>query len=36
MLLVAGNPLDDISLLAQPEASLMLIMKGGVIHRNAL
>lgn len=36
LLLVNGNPLDDIALLTTPEASLALIMKGGVIHKNLL
>ncbi len=36
LLLVNGNPLDDISLLTTPEDSLTVIMKGGVIHKNTL
>ncbi|MDD9716461.1 amidohydrolase family protein [Dinoroseobacter sp. PD6] len=36
LLLVNGNPLDDISILTTPETSLALIMKGGVIHKNIL
>ncbi|MFD0858278.1 metal-dependent hydrolase family protein [Roseovarius aquimarinus] len=36
LLLVDGNPLDDIALLTTPETSLALIMKGGVIHKNTL
>jgi imidazolonepropionase-like amidohydrolase len=36
LLLVDGDPLVDLSVLAKPETSLMVIMKDGVIHRNAL
>lgn len=36
LLLVKGNPLDDISVLANPDDSLALIMKGGLIHKNTL
>ncbi|MEO9191732.1 MAG: amidohydrolase family protein [Acetobacteraceae bacterium] len=36
LLLVDGNPLDDITLLAKPDASLLVIMKDGRIHKNAL
>jgi imidazolonepropionase-like amidohydrolase len=33
LLVVQGNPLDDITLLAHPEKNLFLVMKEGVIHR---
>lgn len=36
MLLVDGNPLEDISLLGQPEKNLSLIMKDGKIYKNLL
>lgn len=36
LLLVDGDPLADLSLLEQPETSLSVIMKDGVIARNAL
>jgi len=36
LLVVAGDPLEDISLLEHPETSLALIMKAGRIHRNRL
>ena len=36
MLLVDGNPLDNIALLANPDASLLVIMKDGKIHKNTL
>jgi imidazolonepropionase-like amidohydrolase len=32
LLVVQGNPLDDITLLAQPDKNLLLVMKEGVIH----
>jgi imidazolonepropionase-like amidohydrolase len=32
LLVVDGNPLDDISLLAHPARNLLLVMKDGVIH----
>ncbi len=35
LLVVDGNPLDDIGLLAQPETSLKLVMKAGRIYREA-
>jgi imidazolonepropionase-like amidohydrolase len=35
MLLVDGNPIDDLSVLTNPE-SLRLIMKGGVVYKNTL
>lgn len=36
LLLVDGNPLEDIELLSEPETSLAVIMKDGVIYKNAL
>ena len=36
MLLVNGNPLEDIDLVATPETSFVVIMKDGVIYKNAL
>jgi imidazolonepropionase-like amidohydrolase len=36
ILLVEGNPLDDITILADPENNLLLIMKDGVIYKNTL
>lgn len=36
LLLVNGNPLDDISLLTNPEENLVLIMKDGKVHKNTL
>ncbi len=36
LLLVDGNPLDDLSLLAKPESSLLIVMKDGKIHKNTL
>ena len=36
LLLVDGNPLDDIAILTTPETSLALIMKGGVVHKSLL
>ena len=36
ILLVDGNPLEDLSVLTRPEASLVLIMKGGTIYKNGL
>ena len=35
LLLVDGNPLDDIELLARPESSLVVIMKDGRIYKDA-
>jgi imidazolonepropionase-like amidohydrolase len=35
LLVVDGNPLDDINLLAHPERNLRLVMKEGhIVHRN--
>lgn len=36
LLLINGNPLEDISILANPEQALALIMKDGKIYKNAL
>jgi len=36
LLLVNGNPLENIDILARPEASLSMIMKDGRIVRNDL
>lgn len=36
LLLVDGNPLDNIALLASPDSSLLIVMKDGRIHKNTL
>lgn len=36
LLLVNGNPLEDVSLLSDPDKNLVMIMKGGKIVRNLL
>ena len=36
LVIVDGNPLEDISLLADPEANLKVIMKDGKIYKNTL
>lgn len=36
LLLVDGNPLEDIGVLTQPQQHLKLIIKGGQVVRNAL
>ncbi|GEA62110.1 hydrolase [Vibrio comitans NBRC 102076] len=36
LLLVNGNPLEDISILALPETNLALVMKDGVIYKDAI
>ncbi|MBX3570442.1 MAG: amidohydrolase family protein [Rhizobiaceae bacterium] len=36
LLVVAGNPLQDISLISDPDANFRLIMKGGRVHKNTL
>jgi imidazolonepropionase-like amidohydrolase len=36
LLLIDGNPLDDISLLADPAKNLLVIMKDGTIYKNEL
>ncbi|MGO4393013.1 amidohydrolase family protein [Variovorax sp. M-6] len=36
LLLVDGNPLENIALLANPDSSLLIVMKDGRIHKNTL
>ena len=36
LLVVDGNPLDDIRLIENPEKNLSIIMKDGVVHKNML
>jgi len=36
ILLINGDPLQDISILTDPEANLALIMKGGEIFKNTI
>jgi len=36
LILVDGNPLEDIDLVADPHENFDLIMKDGVIYKNAL
>lgn len=36
LLAVDGNPLTDVSLLAQPERNVRLVVKGGAVHRASL
>jgi imidazolonepropionase-like amidohydrolase len=36
LLVVDGNPLDDIRLIESPEKNLAVIMKDGVIYKNTL
>lgn len=36
LLLVDGNPLDDITLLGDPEKNLVVVMKDGKIHKDSL
>lgn len=36
LLVVDGNPLQDISLIADPDRTLMFVMKDGRIHKNTL
>ena len=36
LIVVDGNPLDDVSILANPEENISLIMKDGVIYKNSL
>jgi imidazolonepropionase-like amidohydrolase len=36
LLLVDGNPLDNINLIADPAKNFLIIMKDGIIHKNAL
>ena len=34
LLVVAGDPLENISLLAEPDKNLVVIMKNGTIHKD--
>jgi imidazolonepropionase-like amidohydrolase len=36
LLLVDGNPLENIQLVADPDRNFLVIMKDGVIYKNAL
>ncbi|MFD0345316.1 amidohydrolase family protein [Kitasatospora aburaviensis] len=36
LLVVDGDPTTDLSVLAEPERNLRLIVKGGVVHKNDL
>ena len=36
LLLVDGNPLEDVNLIADPEKSFLVIMKDGVVYKNLL
>lgn len=36
LLLVEGNPLDDVTILGEPDRNLKLIMKDGKVYKNAL
>ncbi len=36
LLLVDGNPLDNINLIADPAHNFKIIMKDGIIYKNAL
>ena len=36
LLLVDGNPLENIKLVADPDKNLLIIMKDGVIYKNTL
>lgn len=36
LLLVDGNPIDDVALLANPDRNLLVIMKDGAIFKNRL
>jgi imidazolonepropionase-like amidohydrolase len=36
MILVNGNPLENIDLVVDPENNFLVIMKGGVIYKNTL
>ena len=36
LLVVEGDPLEDVAILASPERSVRMVMKGGVIHRSSL
>ena len=36
MLVIDGNPLDDIELVARPDKNFMVIMKDGKIYKDTL
>ena len=36
MLVIDGNPLDDIALVAKPDKNFMVIMKDGKIYKDIL
>ncbi len=36
LVIVDGNPLDDITVLAEPDKNLKLIMKDGIVYKNEL
>ena len=36
MILIDGNPLEDLKLAADPEKNFVMIMKDGVLYKNAL
>jgi imidazolonepropionase-like amidohydrolase len=36
LLLVDGNPLENLSLIADPEKNFLVIMKDGVVYKNRL
>ncbi|MEP1594145.1 MAG: hypothetical protein ABJK20_06210, partial [Halieaceae bacterium] len=36
LVLIDGNPLEDVTILSRPEQSLRLIMKDGVVYKNTL
>lgn len=36
LVIVEGNPLDDITILADPESNVKMVMKDGVIYKNSL
>lgn len=36
LLLINGNPLEDISILTKPDDNLALIMKAGTIYKNTV
>jgi imidazolonepropionase-like amidohydrolase len=36
LLILDGNPLEDISVMTRPEENLRIIMKGGVTYKNTL
>ncbi|GKX32738.1 MAG: hypothetical protein MnENMB40S_03560 [Rhizobiaceae bacterium MnEN-MB40S] len=36
LLIVDGNPLDDINLIADPERNFLMIMKDGRIYKDAM